>query len=191
VDSISNRQPLKKWFLLGLLLTGITLFENLTFMQSQESETEPQSSREAEPRGGSPLVISAADFRSDGTKPDSYWFSFGGGYMEGNSQTYGCVMAPAYLPHGATINSMWVSVKDNSTTYDASFNLWRVSSGSGSTDTLATASTAGNDPAMQFPSDTTINFPDVNYPLYAYYVTTCLQDANIDLYSVRIYFTEP
>ncbi len=54
--------------------------------------------------GGSPLVIPAAAFVSDGFQPDSLFFPFGGGYFQGDSANYGCITAPAYLPHGATID---------------------------------------------------------------------------------------
>ena len=44
---------------------------------------------------------------------------------------------------------------------------------------------------VQQRSDTTINYPLVDIPTYAYYVTTCLNYAGHRLYSVRITYSEP
>ncbi len=40
---------------------------------------------------------------------------------------------------------------------------------------------------LQIISDLSIDLPVVSYPSYSTYLTTCLQSANIRLYSVRLY----
>jgi len=73
-------------------------------------ETEGQRHVDTVP--GSPLIIPGADFRSDGFDPPSMWFSFWGGYLQGGNINT-CMMAPAYLPNGATVYDIYASVVDN------------------------------------------------------------------------------
>lgn len=140
---------------------------------------------------GSPLIISAADFGADGANPGSFFFPFGGGYMQGDANNYGCLVAPAYLPNNATVQDMFATVYDNDTSYDISVSLRRVDNFNGGTVTMATGSTAGDFAGIQVVSDGTIDEPVVVYPDYAYYVTTCVLSSNIRIYSVRIYYTTP
>ncbi len=137
---------------------------------------------------GSPLVIPATAFAPDGANPDSYFFSFGAGYIVGNSQNYGCLMAPAYLPHGVTVTDMFSTVFDDDATFNMAVTLRRVDNFTGTTAILATASTAGEFNGIQVLSDFTIENPLVQYPEYSYYVTTCTLSSTHRLYSVRIYF---
>ena len=137
---------------------------------------------------GSPLVISAAAFRNDGSDPDGYFFDFSGGYINGNGTA--CLMAPAYLPNGVTVTSMHASLYDNATGNIAVY-LRRVDVSDGTSDVLATVSTATDSTAIQTRSDTSINYADISYPLYAYYLTTCLNYSDHRLDSVRIYYMEP
>ncbi len=139
----------------------------------------------------SPLVIPAADFAADGFAPDTMFFSFGGGYVQGDAGAYGCVMAPAYLPQGVTVTDMFVSVYDNDGTNNITVDLRRVDNFSGTQAAMATASTTGNFAGVQTVSDASIVNPLIAYPDFSYYVTTCLFSGNTRLYSVRLYYAVP
>lgn len=136
----------------------------------------------------SPLVIPAAAFTDDGAFPDSMFFPFSGGYFVGDTDAYGCMVAPAYLPDGAVLNDMFATVYDDDATFNITINLRRVDNFSGGTETMATAVTSGSFAGVTTIVDSTIDFPNVAYPDYSYYVTTCLQSGSIRLYSVRLYF---
>jgi hypothetical protein len=124
----------------------------------------------------SPLVIPAADFSSDGTDPDGFFFSFAGGYVNGDGSA--CLKAPAYLPKGAHVVSVYASLYDNASG-NVAVNLRRVNRSTGETNVMATANTSSDSTSIQQRGDTTINYPDVSYPTYAYYVTTCLSHAKM------------
>ncbi len=140
--------------------------------------------------GGSPLVVPAAAFASDGFDPDSLFFSFGGGYMTGNAQNYGCVDAPVYLPQSAIVKNMFVSLYDNDASRGMTATFWRVDNFTGSVNQLGSVSTTagGADAAIQVLNDNTITFPDIRYPDYSYYVTSCLGSSSLRLYSVRFQY---
>ena len=139
---------------------------------------------------GSPLVIPAADFSSDGTDPDGFSFSFSGGYI-GGSSSLPCLKAPAYLPAGATVVSVWASVYDNYAPGAIQLYLRRVNVSSGVSNPLASLGTSTDSTEIQQIKDLEVNYATVLYPDYAYYVTTCLTDVQHRLYSVRIYYTGP
>ena len=119
------------------------------------------------------------------------FFSFGGGYVQGDAGTYGCVMAPAYLPQGVTVTDMFASVWDAEGAYNIDVNLRRVDNFTGTTATMATASTSGTFTGVQVVNDASITDPLILYPDYSYYLTACLQSGNTRLYSVRLYYTAP
>ncbi len=95
---------------------------------------DPGSSLEATARekvlqiesASSPLVIPAAAFTADGSNPDSMFFPFSGGYFQGDTENYGCMVAPAYLPQGAEITDMFASVYDDDAVFNLSVTLRRV-----------------------------------------------------------------
>jgi len=137
---------------------------------------------------GSPLVIPAADFSSDGAFPDGFFFDFEHGYVQGDS--FGCLKAPAYLPHGVTVDYVGASLYDNA--YGSvTVNLKRVDVVSGAVDTMAALGTPWDSTSIQDVGDYAIDYPEVSYPTYAYFLTICLSSADHRLYSVRIYYTEP
>ena len=137
---------------------------------------------------GSPLVVPASDFSSDGNDPDGFYFDFAGGYVNGNGTA--CLKAPAYLPAGAAVTSVYASIYDNAAG-NVMVNLRRVNVSSGSSDAMASFGTESDSTAIQQRGDTVINYPEVIHPDYAYYLTTCLNYADHRLYSVRIYYTGP
>lgn len=144
----------------------------------------------AAPQGlpyGDVLVIPAAAFHADGSMPDSQFFPFGGGYFQGDSANYGCMVAEAYLANTATITDIFASVYDDDPAWTIAITLWRADNFAGGTDVVADMVTTGDFPGIQVISDATISSPVVAFPDYSYYVTVCLLSGNTRLYSVRIY----
>jgi len=148
---------------------------------------QPQTSSRA-CAGLSPHVIPPAAFISDGYDLDGYWFSFSGGYFRGDPDA--CMMAPAYLPHGAVISYFYASIYDNGAG-NVTVNLRRVHRGTGAVNTMAGAGTVADSTSIQQRYDSTISYPRVEYPTYAYYVTTCVNNSAQRIYSVRIYYAQP
>jgi hypothetical protein len=136
----------------------------------------------------SPLVVPAADFTSDGYDPDGFHFLFDGGYVDGTGTA--CLKAPAYLPNGATVVSVYASLYDNWPDTDIGVNLRRVNTVSGASSLMGTLWTDGASTSIQSVGDTSIDGATTN-ATYAYYLTTCLNSAQHRLYSVRIYYTGP
>lgn len=177
-----NSRPLRG-FLVGVLAAVAVALVALPAV-AHDRHTLPQ--QEAVPQGFdglSPLVIPAAAF-SPRTWGETFSFL---GYTRGG---YGCVMAPAYLPDGATVEDVYASVYDNDGGGSVRIRMHRADNFDGTTDQMAYLATTGPGPvaAIQVVNDDTINEPEVSYPLYSYYVTTCLDSNDIRLYSVRIYY---
>jgi hypothetical protein len=141
--------------------------------------------------GSSPLVIPAAAFSSDGFDPDSFYFTFSGGYIRGTAAADGCVKAPVYLPDGATIDSVYAYLYDNDSSRNAYIDVRRVRNLTGVQTTMASVSTSayGNSTSIRYLGDFTVVEPVVD-DLYSYYVTTCFLSTNVRLYAVRIFYTE-
>ncbi len=113
--------------------------------------------------------------------------------MAGKPANHGCMKAPAYLPHGATVTDLFASVYDNDGSEDIQVNLYRLDNYAGGTTVMASVATTGPFTSVNIESlhDDTISDATVTYPNYSYYVTTCVDAANIRLYSVRIYYSGP
>jgi hypothetical protein len=135
--------------------------------------------------GLSLLVIPAAAFSSDGGFPDDFFFDFETGYLRGDN--FACLKAPVYLPHGAVIDSIYASLYDNAYG-NVAVTLRRVDVVSGSMEIMAAAGTTTDSTSIQQKEDITISSPEVRYPRYAYFLTTCLSSADHRVYSVRIYY---
>jgi hypothetical protein len=138
---------------------------------------------------GSPLVIPSADFRSDGYDPSSMFFSFWGGYIQGGNLNT-CMMAPAYLPNGATVYDVYPSIVDYAASAYLWINLFRVDNYDGSVEVMAQMWTddAYASPDIISLEDYPIDYPVVEYPTYSYYVGTCLRSSSVELYSVRLWY---
>jgi hypothetical protein len=200
------------WFARGFALTVLVLLVVVmtawtAFGQSQSSD-EPGSNWAAQVPGDgspqvaephwvgdtvatsytSPLVIPAAAFTSDGGDPDGFFFSFNDGYINGSGTA--CLKAPAYLPNGATITSVYAFLYDNASG-NVTVNLRRVNVDTGTSNVMAEPGTVADSTAIQQRSDTTIAYPEISYPDYAYFVTTCLNYADHRLYSVHINYKGP
>lgn len=140
---------------------------------------------------GSPEVVPAAAFSTNGNDADSQTFNVFFGSVSGTGVGGGCIQAPAYLPHGATVTSVWASVVDNDASHDIHITLYRRANGNlYDVADMASLQSSGQSASMATPSDTTISSPQVRYPEYSYYITTCLPTAQTSLYSVRIYYKE-
>jgi len=148
----------------------------------------PDESVLATASSGSPLVIPAADFSSDGGFPDGFFFDFETGYLQGDG--FACLKAPAYLPHGVTVDYVGASLYGNATG-SVTVNLKRVDVVSGAVVTMATLGTPWDSTDIQSVGDNDIDYAEISYPAYADFLTICLSSADHRLYSVRIYYTEP
>lgn len=148
----------------------------------------PDESILAAASSSSPLVVPAADFSSDGAFPDGYFFDFETGFLRGDG--FACLKAPAYLLHGVTVDYVGASLYDNATG-SVTVNLKRVDVVSGAVNTMATLGTPWDSTDIQSVGDYDINYAEISYPAYAYFLTICLSSADHRLYSVRIYYTEP
>lgn len=136
-----------------------------------------------------PLMIPAADFRSDGVDPDSYYFYISGGYLQGGN-TNTCLMAPAYLPNHANVSQIYATVVDNDANYRIWLRLLRVGNFDGIVTEMGSMGTTNEYSSQELYqlSDSTITSAEVVFPDYSYYVCTCLESANVKLYSVYINF---
>jgi hypothetical protein len=159
--------------------------DNLAYTRQSDAPFDPEESqaamareaallKEASQQYTSPLVIPAADFTDDGFDPDSVFFSFGGGYFTGDADAYGCLIAPAYLPQGATVTAMFVSVYDNDAARNITVTFRRVDNFTGSGTSLASTSTSGSFAGIQTIATSSITDPVILYPDNSYYLTTCL-----------------
>jgi hypothetical protein len=144
---------------------------------------------------GPPLVIPAADFVSDGFSPANFRFvvedaSDRGGYVTSNNDPNVCVMAPVYLPNGATMTSFTATVVDKATNARIIVRLYRTNKTTGNPTTLALVSTglSSSSNSLQDITTTDVSGATINNLDYFYYVTTCLENANIQLYSARVFY---
>ena len=152
---------------------------------------EPINRIPAAPGYTSPLVVPAADFSSDGYAPEGYMFWFSAGALYGENVPGTCLMAPAYLPNGATVSTMFITTYDNDATNNTNVTLWRVDNYAGtSAQAMASVITSGASTSIQAPGTSAITYPLVSSPTYSYFLTTCLSYNELRLYSVRIYYTE-
>lgn len=144
-----------------------------------------------ENRALQPLVIPAADFRSDGNNPDGYFFTFYGGRLQKKSgdTLWSCMMSPVYLQDGVTIRQFWASAIDNAAADTIWLTLYLVDNYTGDSVNIATIQPTGEDPDIV--SFGTVNLNSlVEYPEYSYYVGTCFVGQTIRLYSVRVWYDQ-
>lgn len=139
-----------------------------------------------------PLVISAADFRTNGYNRESFYFS-SNGYMVGEGTTV-VLIAPVYLPHGSTVRGLTSYVFDNSTSCGyPEVTVWlnRVGAVAGhEMQTMASVTTSGASGQMQSPHTTSITSAEINTSLYAYYAVVMLCSSAHELHSVAIHYEE-
>jgi len=176
-------------FLAAAIVTGLGIAPLLAYGSERWGllARDPDGSLAAEPAGPglSLLVIPAAAFSSDGGFPGGFFFDFETGYLQGDG--FGCLKAPVYLPHGAAVDSVYASLYDNASGI-VTVDLKRVDVVSGAVHTMATLGTASDSASIQSVGDDTVGYPEVSYPAYAYFLTTCLTSADHRVYAVRIYY---
>jgi hypothetical protein len=141
--------------------------------------------------GGSPLVIPAAAFSTNGNYDDTYFFHPFEGSMRGKSSTDGCVQAPAYLPRGAEVFQIYASILDEDAGSDVYVSLMRSDNYAyHDADLMANMHSNGSSGTIQAVFDETVAHPSISLPRYHYFVTMCLPSADTKLYSVRVYFED-
>ncbi|HOH30256.1 MAG TPA: hypothetical protein PLC40_11310 [Candidatus Hydrogenedentes bacterium] len=138
------------------------------------------------------FVIPGADFRSDGYDPDGFFFNFDGGFIRGNDGYGNCLMAPVYLPQAATIEDIYATVVDNDSSDSVWIGFYRLDNYSGSVVILTSLSTSTEyaNPGLGiiYSDDVPGEYAYVIYPDYSYYLGTCFNSSNIELYSLRVYY---
>lgn len=137
--------------------------------------------------GSSPLVLPAAAFTDNGDDPDGFRFSITGGYVDGYGSA--CLKAPVYLPKGITVYAVDAALYDNGPG-QIYLELRRVDRFTGATNVMANLYTDSDSTSIQHPSDLSIQYREIGdlYSTYAYYLTTCLNNADNRLYAVRIHY---
>jgi hypothetical protein len=155
---------------------------------------------------GSPLSIPPSDFKPDGLNTGEVLISFLDGVMYGGNYANSRFMhAPVWLPDGAVVTDIDARVVDDDaggggasncasgTTSEIKLWLNRSKGCSGSTcwDEMASASTSGASPLIQFLSPTTIDYPTVDGSQYGYYLVMRLCGPKHRVYGVRISYTRP
>jgi hypothetical protein len=195
-----------KWFARGFLLTSLVLLAVAMVVwppggwaQSGGEEDPGAAEIEAEDeigvRGyGSPLVIPAADFRSQGDNVEDYNFYPSDGSLYEDGGTTVCMQAPVYLPDGATVTGFYGYLYDNTASASVDLTLYRVRNQYGTQDEMAYVSTDGlaEIDSILYREDTSINEPLVS-DLYSYFIYTCFESdggSDIRIYAARIFFTE-
>jgi hypothetical protein len=141
---------------------------------------------------GEPLVISAADFRTNGNSRESFYFS-SNGYMTGEGDVV-ALIAPVYLPGGASVRNITAHVYDNSSTCSTpDILVWLTRVGANTTtgaQTMATMATSGASSSMQTISQSPVSYPNIDNFTYTYYATVMLCSAAHELHSLVVYYEE-
>jgi hypothetical protein len=127
--------------------------------------------------------IPAAAFRSDGYAPGSLFFPFAGGYVRGGSA---CLEAPVYFDLWEIAYDFYVTVYDNSDN-DIFVNLVRVNNFGGAPELMASTTSNWKETTILTMEDFPVDYPNITYPFYSYFITVCLPDVDTRIYSVRIY----
>jgi hypothetical protein len=141
---------------------------------------------------GEPLVVSAADFRTNGNHRESFYFS-PNGYMTGEGEIV-TLIAPVYLPDGATVRNVTAHVYDNSSSCaNPEILVWlnRVGANTGTgVQTMASMSTTGAESRMRTVSSSSIAYAEIDTFRYTYYAAVMLCSVAHELHSVVIYYEE-
>jgi hypothetical protein len=139
-----------------------------------------------------PLVIPAAGFVSNGVDPEGHYFH-AGGYLNGEGYDNRMV-APVYLPDGATVREIQAMVYDNTdscgTIPNVGAGLHRVSFNDGTASDMAYTITSGHSSSPQVISDSSISGATIDNDLYAYWVHLDFCSMSHRIYAVVVYYTE-
>lgn len=147
---------------------------------------------------GSPLVVPAAAFRSDGTNPEQLRYAANLGFLQGQDVEGAFAVAPIYIPDGATISAIQASVFDGFDgpgSCDGASNknvaVWveRVNNTTGEESQMVFFNTTGINPNIQHLLDTSINFPTVEYPEYAYFAVVKVCSSAHTFIALQIFYS--
>jgi hypothetical protein len=177
------------------VIRDISLAAALVALTAAATATAAESDRDgkADLKGWrAPLVISAADFRSNGNGREAFYFS-SNGYITGEGSII-LMIAPVYLPTGATVTKIEAHVYDNSASCaNPEITVWlnRVGANVGTgVQTMTSVTTSNASSSMQTISESSISYPVVNTLYYTYYVAAMMCSASHELHSVAIYYEE-
>ncbi|MEN8163324.1 MAG: hypothetical protein ABFS37_04280 [Acidobacteriota bacterium] len=147
---------------------------------------------------GSPLVVPAAAFRSDGLNPDQLHYAVGLGILQGQDVENAYAVAPIYIPEGATISAVQASVFDgfngpgacDGVGYeDVAVWLYRVSNSTSEALQMAFFTTTGVSGDIQHILETSVDYPTVAYPEYAYYAVARLCHSAHAFHTLQIFYS--
>lgn len=142
---------------------------------------------------GAVVSVPTSAFRSRGVTPTGAIYSFLKSNWSGAADGgMGCIMAPVYLPNGATVTKLYAYYIDNDAGLESNIVLRRslnLLDGSGSATSLASVITSGSSTDWQELVETSIENAVVDNLRYDYSLTTCLESVDISFYGARIYYT--
>lgn len=148
---------------------------------------------------GSPLLIPAAAFRSDGVNPSQLQYDANLGMLRGQDSENAFAVAPIYLPEGATVASIMASIFDgldgtgagceDPDQQDLGVWIFRVTNNTGEVSTMAFFGTTGLNAAIQHPLDSSVEYPMVEYPEYAYYAATRVCHSAHAFHNLQIWYS--
>ncbi len=140
---------------------------------------------------GSPMVIPAAAFSTDGVDPEGHYYD-ARGFLNGDGSDNSMV-APVYLPEGATLNKIVAYVYDNSDSCGANANvhvyLNRNHLSSAAYEVIGYTGSSGASGSPHPIEDDTIDGGSVNNLVYAYWLHLNMCSTAHELYSVVIYYS--
>lgn len=174
-----------------LRINLITLCGPLLWM-TLVSGVHAQTPSESPESWTTPLVISAADFRTNGANRESFYFS-SNGYITGDGTTV-VLIAPVYLPNGSTVRAATAYAYDNTNSCaypDVTVWLNRVGANTGTgNQTMASMTTSGALSGMQDPGTTSISYAEIDTFRYTYYAVVMLCSGAHELHSVAVFYEE-
>jgi hypothetical protein len=139
-------------------------------------------------------VVPIAAFRHDGNTANDWFHSFYGGYIQNDSSTSPCFMAPTYPPDGATLTEFRFSVLDDSATSDLFVFLNRLNLSTGTVQEIGGGALIGRDssfPIEAFDNTLTPGTQVVSKD-YAYFIDFCFDPdtgTEILFYGARLIYT--
>lgn len=132
-------------------------------------------------------IVPSAAFTADGFLPTSTHFSFSTALLFGNSEGYGCVVARLHPRNNIAIREIAATVEDNSTA-SIVLRLYRIDTFAGGATIIGELASSGAVPGLRVLSSTAIVDGVIDVPNYSYYWTTCLNNVDTKVLSVRVYY---
>jgi hypothetical protein len=171
----------------GLVASTIALIHQAPSAYAQAADPEAIETRFS---GGSHVaVIPGAAFRFTGASSgESPTFSILNGYWTGNTSNAPCLTAPVYLPPNVIIKQVSVTFYNNDSAPSTAFwmTLYRVENYSGQVTIMTDLTSTTKSTQVLRINSPSVYGGEVEYPTYQYYLATCLNSAQIRLYSARV-----